>query len=368
MVKVQEDLQASQEKVSFFKKKITVVWEIYNLLLILFRYCTVPQICGSNVLKEERNCSGRKRRRRKGRKGRRKGRKNQGGNKCRRRRRKVVPSVSVNGGGITSVTVGGEKKTFHIVQRLKMSQRTRGMLRVNQGFYTKWSKWSPCSEDCRATRSRSCRFNAMCGNSVVHEAAYCYNDGSLCHELHLKNRSLGEIHRYRKGLDLDAETGGENDLHHSSSATPAPPPAVGGRKGYWNDGRRRESNDSRARGRLTSEYPKCGVRYFNNSGDSSPYSAPPHSPLRSPYSALKSSALRIIGGRESAPDHWPWQAAILNQYREVFCGGTLLAPGWILTAAHCVRKQLSVRLGEHDLVVNEVSLEKQTDHSQVYFF
>ena len=33
-----------------------------------------------------------------------------------------------------------------------------------------------------------------------------------------------------------------------------------------------------------------------------------------------------------------------------------MAPGWVLTAAHCIRKRLFVLLGEHDLVIHEVNL------------
>ena len=64
--------------------------------------------------------------------------------------------------------------------------------------------------------------------------------------------------------------------------------------------------------------------------------------------------INILGGREATKGNWPWQVAILNKYKEVFCGGTLVAPGWILTAAHCVRKHLYIRIGEHDLVIKEV--------------
>ncbi|RWS14716.1 chymotrypsinogen B-like protein [Dinothrombium tinctorium] len=65
------------------------------------------------------------------------------------------------------------------------------------------------------------------------------------------------------------------------------------------------------------------------------------------------SKLRIIGGREATKGRWPWQVAILNRLREPFCGGTLIAPQFVLTAAHCVRKRLFVRAGEHDLFKNE---------------
>ena len=73
------------------------------------------------------------------------------------------------------------------------------------------------------------------------------------------------------------------------------------------------------------------------------------------YSDYSTPCINCLGGRQANQGRWPWQVAILNKYREVFCGGTLVAPGWILTAAHCVRKHLFVRLGEHDLVEQEGS-------------
>ncbi|KAL1421223.1 hypothetical protein MTO96_023201 [Rhipicephalus appendiculatus] len=60
-------------------------------------------------------------------------------------------------------------------------------------------------------------------------------------------------------------------------------------------------------------------------------------------------ALRIIGGQPAARGRWPWQVALLNRRREPFCGGTLISPGWVLTAAHCIRRRLLVLAGEHSL-------------------
>lgn len=43
---------------------------------------------------------------------------------------------------------------------------------------------------------------------------------------------------------------------------------------------------------------------------------------------------RIVGGSASRSGQWPWQSSVSFQGRHV-CGGALIAPRWLLSAAHC---------------------------------
>jgi hypothetical protein len=84
------------------------------------------------------------------------------------------------------------------------------------------------------------------------------------------------------------------------------------------------------------------------------------------HAAPKRVHASIVGGYIPDPSEWPWVAAILrseattpglSDYKRQFCGGTLIDPSWVLTAAHCVHRsggyispaEVDVLLGRRNL-------------------
>jgi len=59
----------------------------------------------------------------------------------------------------------------------------------------------------------------------------------------------------------------------------------------------------------------------------------------------------IAGGDDSVPGEWPWMARLLYP-DDNWCGGTLVSPYHVVTAAHCIKGQskapVKVRLGDTD--------------------
>ncbi len=69
---------------------------------------------------------------------------------------------------------------------------------------------------------------------------------------------------------------------------------------------------------------------------------------------------RIVGGSTADPGEWPWQALVYAG--GYMCGGSLIAPNWVVTAGHCVYgdndqvyapNQFQVVLGEHQRNISE---------------
>ncbi|XP_053238304.1 plasminogen [Podarcis raffonei] len=74
---------------------------------------------------------------------------------------------------------------------------------------------------------------------------------------------------------------------------------------------------------------------------------------------------RIVGGCVSNPHSWPWQISLrVRSFDLHFCGGTLIAPQWVLTATHCLEKSsrpsyYKVTLGAHTERATEPSVQER---------
>uniref|UniRef100_A0A674D833 trypsin n=1 Tax=Salmo trutta TaxID=8032 RepID=A0A674D833_SALTR len=62
---------------------------------------------------------------------------------------------------------------------------------------------------------------------------------------------------------------------------------------------------------------------------------------------------KIVGGYECKAYSQPHQVSLNSGYH--FCGGSLVNENWVVSAAHCYKSRVEVRLGEHNIQVTEGS-------------
>merc|ERR1712002_86100 len=60
---------------------------------------------------------------------------------------------------------------------------------------------------------------------------------------------------------------------------------------------------------------------------------------------------KIVGGYECKAHSEPHQVSLNSGYH--FCGGSLVNENWVVSAAHCYKSRVEVRLGEHNIKVTE---------------
>ncbi|XP_076368480.1 serine protease 1 [Tachypleus tridentatus] len=180
------------------------------------------------------------------------------------------------------------------VQTEKGAAQFHVLYHLQSFVYSDWSEWSPCTRSCKSRRYRACEMPLVCGTTVIYEDVLCYVKESFCDKFYHKKEKRDKQKETKEKIEI------QNRKEH-----------------------------------FTFDNKECGK------------------PVTS------SPDLRIVGGHEAQKGRWPWQVShvrnVLNRFMEPFCGGTLIAPQWVLTAAHCVRRRLYIRAGEYDLLITEVS-------------
>lgn len=110
---------------------------------------------------------------------------------------------------------------------------------------------------------------------------------------------------------------------------------------------------------------------------SSENTPPPQPPSPAPVSqcGVKGPS-RVVGGSVTALHEWPWQVA-LRKIRDdyIYCGGSLVSPEWVVTAAHCMqyifKTDMYVTVGDYEREINTnnplrvaVRVERVVSHPQ----
>jgi len=79
------------------------------------------------------------------------------------------------------------------------------------------------------------------------------------------------------------------------------------------------------------------------------------------YASATQRSARIIGGRPANSNAWPWMSGLVYKYEPIsnglFCGASLIAKDWVLTAAHCVFNESSASF---DVIINQPQLDSGT--------
>ncbi|GIY79992.1 transmembrane protease serine 2 [Caerostris darwini] len=234
--------------------------------------------------------------------------------------------------------------------------------------FTKWTEWTECSRRCYQVKERKCLNEDECGTLIQKKYRVC-NYGKCLHEDDMSDLELDENEKRKKYFHL--VTNWDNYLYsewsrwshcgdncYTERIRECKRPAMCGRN--YKEQYKRCYTEGGACEEKYKEQLLLAVNYTESDLDK-------NHPLYNTKCGVSDVPidLRITGGKKVIKGYWPWQALILNDNFEPFCGGIILSKEWVLTAAHCVRDRLYVRVGEHNLSMFE-GTEQQVRVGAIY--
>lgn len=76
---------------------------------------------------------------------------------------------------------------------------------------------------------------------------------------------------------------------------------------------------------------------------------------------------RIVGGQDADKGEYPWQAMLTDLNSTPFCGGSLISPRWVITAAHCVQGLNSGNLARYQVILGAYQYRDPDESSRQVF-